>query len=206
MHKRNTGYILLALLVATGLASQVYNPTITQKERSFLHSDLKSTKKHLLEAVNHLSEEQLNFHPAAGSWSVADCIRHIALAEENIWQIAEAGIKQPAAPEKRVNIKVTDEQLVTMVKDRSKKAQAPEVLQPASAKWKSTGDALGAFKGSRARLMKYVKTTTQDLRNHVIEDVTGTLDAYQMLLLISAHTDRHTQQIREIMSNPKFPK
>jgi hypothetical protein len=31
------------------------------------------------------------------------------------------------------------------------------------------------------------------------------MDAYQWLLLLAAHTERHTAQIEEIKADPKFP-
>jgi hypothetical protein len=32
------------------------------------------------------------------------------------------------------------------------------------------------------------------------------MDAYQFLLLLAAHSARHTAQIREVESNPGYPK
>lgn len=204
MHKRNYGYILLTLLVITGFGSQVYNVTISQKERTFLHSDLKSTKKQFFESVKGLSTAQLNFKATPDSWSVSDCIIHLAISEDEIWQMADKALKLPANPEKRSLIKLSDDELLKMARDRSKKGKAPEVLQPSRSSWKDSDEALSAFKDRRTALMKYVKTTTHDMRNHVVE--TMSMDSYQVLLLISAHTDRHTQQINEIKSHPNFPK
>lgn len=204
MHKRNTGYILLALLVVTGFGSQIHNVTISQKERTFLHTDLKLTKKQFLESVKGLSDAQLAFKPSADAWSVSDCIAHLAISEDEIWQMANEALKQPANPEKRNLIKMSDEELMRMAKDRSKKGKAPEVLQPGNAKWKNAKEALDVFKERRGNLLKYVKTTTHDMRNHVVEEMA--MDSYQVLLLISAHTNRHTQQIREVRSHPNFPK
>ena len=44
------------------------------------------------------------------------------------------------------------------------------------------------------------------MRNYVLQMPIGSIDAYQMLLYISAHTKRHTLQIEEIKANPAFPK
>jgi hypothetical protein len=51
-----------------------------------------------------------------------------------------------------------------------------------------------------------VNSTQDDLRNHVLELPPGTRDAYQVVLMIGAHSNRHTQQIEEVKSNPDFPK
>jgi len=34
----------------------------------------------------------------------------------------------------------------------------------------------------------------------------GMLDAYQWILLLSGHTERHTLQILEVKADPKYPK
>ena len=56
----------------------------------------------------------------------------------------------------------------------------------------------------RSRMLQYVRTTDDDLRRHVVER--ERCDAYQWLLLISTHAQRHILQIREIKADPKFPK
>jgi hypothetical protein len=32
------------------------------------------------------------------------------------------------------------------------------------------------------------------------------MDVYQMFIMISAHTERHVKQMREVMADPGFPK
>ena len=55
--------------------------------------------------------------------------------------------------------------------------------------------------------MDYVRTTNDDLRDHFgPHPMLGTMDAYQWILLISAHSERHTKQIEEVKADPNFPK
>jgi len=65
---------------------------------------------------------------------------------------------------------------------------------------------LESFKTNRAKLIEYVKATNDDLRNHVVTLPPGSFDSYQMILFIGAHSNRHTQQIEEVKSDPNFPK
>jgi len=44
------------------------------------------------------------------------------------------------------------------------------------------------------------------MRNHVAQTPVGMLDSYQLVLMIGAHSNRHTQQISEVMADPGFPK
>jgi hypothetical protein len=54
--------------------------------------------------------------------------------------------------------------------------------------------------------MEFLKST-RGLRVHVVDSPLGQpLDAYQWLLFISAHSERHTKQILEVKADPNFPK
>jgi hypothetical protein len=206
MFKRTNGFNLLILLVITGLGSQISNTTIDGKERRFLIDHLKNTKAAFVQSSKGLSEAQLDFKPSPDKWSIKECMQHLALAEKGIWSLAETTLKQPANPEKRSEIKITDNDFLNGITDRSKKFKAPEMFEPRQAKWTTTKEIMDSFKDDRAALIKYVKTTTEDVRNHVADSPFGLMDAYQIMLLISAHTNRHTQQIEEVKKDPDFPK
>ncbi len=206
MLKRTKGIFLLILLVLTGFAGRISSDTISSQERRFLIDHLKDSKTYLLKALKGLSEEQMDFKASPEKWSIKECVQHIALSEVGLWEMAEGAFKTTANPEKRSEIKVTDQDLIKMVTSRSQKAQAPEVLKPGQATWKTSAEALNAFKDKRAALIKYAKTTTDDMRNHVTQGALGYIDTYQIVLLLSSHTRRHTDQILEVKNDPSFPK
>lgn len=206
MFKRTSGFILLILLVITGIGSQVSNTTLESKERRILVDQLKDTKNAFIKSTKGLSEEQLNFKKSSDKWSIKECMQHIALAEKGLWSVAHEALKLPANGVRRSEIKITDEEISKVGNDRTAKQQAPESLKPEKAKWTSAKEITESFKEDRAALIKYVKTTTLDVRNHVTDLAVGTVDAYQVMLLIAAHSDRHIQQIEEIKRDPKFPK
>jgi hypothetical protein len=200
------GRLLLTLLVVTGLAGTEKNTTLTKQERKIAITDLKDTKANLLKSVKGLSEAQLNFKTAPDRWSIKECVYHITLSEQGLWGMLEAGMKAPATTEKRAEIKMTDEDWMKGVTNRSNKQKAPEPFQPEKATWKSTEEAFTAFKVMRAEHLKYAKNTTEDLRNHVLQLPFGMIDCYQFILFTSGHCNRHTQQINEIKADPNFPK
>ena len=206
MHKRTKGYTLLLLLVLTGLAGRQSTTTITSKERRFLIEELKESKSGVQKSVKGLTDEQLNFKADSENWSIKECLQHIALAENNLWNMADASLKKTPNPEKKTDIKVKDENIVTLLITRDKKLEAPESFKPGKANWKTAEETLDAFKDKRTSLIKYAKTSTADMRNHVLQMPIGNIDAYQMLLYISAHTKRHILQIEELKANPAFPK
>jgi hypothetical protein len=52
-----------------------------------------------------------------------------------------------------------------------------------------------------------VKTTNADLRAHASPHwAVKEADAYQWLLYLSGHSERHTRQILEVKADPNFPK
>jgi len=187
-------------------AYSVKDSGISKKEKKAAVSYLEETRDDLQATINGLSEDQFNFKPAADRWSIKECLQHIAAAEVGIWQMCEGALKATPNPEKRSEIKVSDDQVIKMVTDRSHKAQAPQELRPEKSPYTTALDALNAFKASREKLIKYVKNSKDDMRNHVAQTPLGAVDAYQLLLFIGAHSNRHTQQIGEVMADPNFPK
>ena len=205
MRKRNTGYILLALLVITGLAGTI-SGSVSKKERKLAVGLMKDTKSDALESIKGLSAAQLEFKATPETWSIKECMYHIAISETNLWNWFESVMKEQANPEKRSEVKLTDEQVIKMIEDRSFKAKAQENGLPKNTPYKSLDEAVAAFKAKRDDNIKYMKSTTEDLRDHIIQTPLGWIDAFQLYLFIGGHSNRHTQQIKEVKADPAFPK
>lgn len=207
MPRRKTyGYLLLVFLVFSGLAGTPTDDVLSKKERKFAADHMKITKSDLQETIKGLNKAQLNYKPTSDKWSVQECIYHIAIAEKNLWAMLEKSMKEAATPEKKKDLKVTDEQVVKMIEDRTNKVKTFPSFEPKNTPYKSLDDALNDFKATRAAHIKYMKATSEDLRNHFVQMPFGILDCYQLCLMISAHTNRHTQQINEVKSGTGFPK
>jgi hypothetical protein len=179
---------------------------ISKKERSYAAKLLKDTEKGVKDQVKGLTEAQLKFKPAADRWSIEECVKHIAKSEEMLWQMTDSIIKAAANPDKRSEIKLTDEQLIQRVEDRSTKVKTMEKLMPENIPFKDTEEALESFKKNREKLIEYVKSTNDELRNHITTMPFGMVDSYQLILFTAAHTNRHTQQIIEVKADPNYPK
>ena len=181
--------------------------TISKKEKKFAAKFLKETRDQVIESVKDLSEAQLKFKPADDSWSVEECLKHIAVTEQLLWGMLEGNLKQPATPDKRSELKFTDEELVKKIEDRSVKGKTVDPAKPENTPFKSAEEALAAFKQNREKLIDYTKGTEDDLRNHVVSGLPfGAIDGYQFILFISAHSNRHMQQIIDVKANPAFPR
>jgi hypothetical protein len=198
-------FLAIALLLAAESTQ-----TLTQEERDRAVAELEGSKKAFLEATKGLSPAQQNFKSAPDRWSVAECAEHIALSEGFIYGVVtERIMKAPANPEKRDAAKGKDDLIVKMMQDRSHKATAPEPIDPAKQGAMSLDASVKLFVDNRAHTIEYVKTTQDDLRDHLFDHpvpAIGTLDAYQWILLTSGHTRRHTLQILEVKADPNFPK
>jgi uncharacterized damage-inducible protein DinB len=198
---------LVVLLALSGLTVPVFAETLTNEERERGMSELHATRRLFLDAVAGLSEAQWNFKPAPEVWSIAECAEHIAVSEDRLFElVTQQLMKAPAEPDKKAEAKGKDEVILEKVIDRSQKFQAPEMLRPTH-RWPTPQATVDHFKESRDRTIAYVENTPDDLRDHFApHPVLKLLDGYQWILLISAHSHRHTLQIEEVKANPNFPK
>ncbi len=201
--------LLLPAFVLTAFVTTSFRlapGTLSADERKFAIDYYQKTKDRLLKDLEGLSEAQLNFKADPTRWSIYQCTEHIALAENMIWQWIQMTEKQPATPEKRSEVKVTIDQLMKGTLDRTQKFKAPEMLQP-EAKFPDTRTAFQAYQVRRDSTIAYIRTTQDDLKDHFItHPVAGTMDLYQALIMLAAHSERHTMQIEEVKADPNFPK
>ncbi len=177
---------------------------LTDADRDFAYNHLKQSQKQLQKAVKGLSDAQLNFKASPESWSIAECVEHLAISESVIFSFIDGSLKTAADPSLRSEVKMTDEQIIQLTTDRSTKVKTREVFEPKNS-FGSFQGALDEFNNRRKGSLKYVKFTKDDLRNHYFDFPFGKADTYQVLLFMSGHSIRHLKQIEEILATPTFP-
>jgi hypothetical protein len=194
----------VALLLVTGAATaSAQSLTTADGDRALQY--LESTKKNILEATAGLSQAEWNFKPAPDRWSIAQVMEHIAASEDFIRENLlkdKVMVAPPGEPGR--NLKQIDQAVVTMVPDRTHKAQAPEPLVPTN-RFGSPDGSLKHFVESRAATEQFLRTAT-GLREHVMNGPVGSMDGYEFILFTAAHSERHTKQINEVKADPNFPK
>jgi DinB superfamily len=197
----------VSLSLAQSMGATVTQPTLTPDERTAALKSLQATHDAFLQSISGLSEKQWRFKPAPDRWSIAEVSEHIAVSEGMILQLVQEKIMTgPATPDKRAEVKVTDAQILTLIPDRTHKVQAPDFLKP-TGRFATREYTVKAFEDARKTTMDYVRTTNDDLRDHFApHPMLGMMDAYQYILLISAHSARHTKQIEEVKADPGYPK
>lgn len=199
--------LLLSVLVSAFLISFVAAPgTISKKERKSATKFLKESQENALVTVSKLSEAQLKFKPSPDKWSVEECMMHIAATETGLWSMVDGAVNTAANPEKRSEIKWTDDDVMKNITDRTSKIKTFPPFEPQNTGFKTVADAVTSFKDNRAKLISFINTTKADLRNHVSTLAVGSFDTYQMVLFIGAHSNRHVEQMKEVMADPNFPK
>jgi uncharacterized damage-inducible protein DinB len=199
--------VCMALSFVSAQTAPAASTPLTAQEREFALQQFQTTHDNFLKSISGLSEKQWRFKPAPDRWSAAEVAEHITVSETTIMGLIQKQLMQsPAAPEKRAEVKGKDQMIIERMPDRSHKAQAPEMLRP-TGRWATEAELTKVFEESRKANMDYIRTTSDDLRDHFFSHpVFGPMDGYQWLLLLSAHSGRHTEQIEEVKADPNFPK
>jgi uncharacterized damage-inducible protein DinB len=180
---------------------------MTPEEPSRAVQYLEETRRAFLDATSGLSDSQWNFREADGRWSVADCAEHMALSEAFIFGSFQKNVVSSAPrPELKAAVEGKDTWMFDRVPSRVTRVQAPEHLRPAR-RWADPAEAVRQFLTSRDITIEFAKTTGADFRSLFAErPFLKTLDGYQWLLFLAAHSARHTAQIREVQAHAEYPK
>jgi len=167
------------------------------QEKQKLLSDLDNGRQALLDSLKDVSEEQAAWVPAPGRWSVLECVEHLAVSEDYLFaqMMASHLSETPVVNEKR------EAMIVAVGLDRNRKVQSPDVGKPAG-KFSTLAAALNHFQTTHERTIKFVETCHEDLRCKITSHpIIGTVNCYEMLLMIAVHPFRHAKQIEEIKAS-----
>jgi hypothetical protein len=188
---------IAALLLVVG-DSLLAGP-LTDLERQRLIAHLEMTERWLNDEVAGLSPAQLAFKPAPDAWSIMQVVDHLMVVGPIYWQDLQKALQGPPSTGIRSG---TDLDILWYGIDRTNREKAiPSEVPRGDLRDVRTG--LDAIRSQHAQLRQYIKTTSDDLRSHVVPRQGS--DAYQWALLISTHEQRHILQIREIKADSKFP-
>ena len=179
---------------------------ITHEERDELVRRLEETRRSVAETAAGLTDTQAGHQPAEGRWSVLECVEHLVLSEGHIRSRVEESLAALAVTPRRASASEM-EAMLAMVRDRSQKFPAPEWLLP-TGQWSTLAATVAKFLEQRDATMAFARATQADL--HAREPQVGgpgpQWTAYQWLLTLTAHTERHLAQIAEIQASPGYPR
>jgi len=195
--------VLSAVLVLASTLSAFAATGMTDDDREHLLVHFEMTTQMVAEQVRGLSAAQLEYRSSPDRWTIRECISHLAVAEPDYWRDLMASVKAPADMKDKKST-ATDADIMWYGIDRvvhTKTGGGHEKVET----YKDMGVALAKFQALRATMIDYIKTTNDDLRAHSFGKKEP-IDAWQWMLEISTHAERHIQQIREIKNDPGFPK
>jgi hypothetical protein len=196
-------FVLTLVLAGAGVLAQAQSLSPADRDKALGY--LERTRQGVIDATTGLSTAQWNFKPGPDRWSVAQVAEHIAAAEDYIRGMVTEKVMSAPARAAGEKVAAIDDMVVKMIPDRSTKRQAPEPLVPSN-RFGSPEGSLKHFLDARTTTEDFLKKTP-DLREHAVDSPMGKkLDAYEWILFIAAHSERHTKQILEVKADPNFPK
>ena len=199
MTSKKTLVVMLALLVWPQIAAA--QPPAKDREAAVKY--LEETRQRFLSSIDGVSDAQWTFRAGPDRWSIAETAEHIALSESLILGLIKD--KVLAGPKATAPAPLPDDRVIAMITDRTQKAQAPEMLRPTN-RWATREALTKDFVAARQKTIEYVKTTNDDLRGHIApHPFLKELDGHQWILLLAAHSARHTAQIEEVKTASGYP-
>jgi uncharacterized damage-inducible protein DinB len=174
---------------------------ISQAEKEQLLLLLRESREKFLSSFAGVTEEQSRRRPAEGSWSVLDTVEHLTTAETIQCKLVTTQ-RTPRAADAPNREKV----FLQVIADRSHKAQSPESARPRG-RFANLVEAAAQFRASRESTIRFVETTTEDLRATQVRHphpAAGDVSTYEMLIIMAKHAERHALQIEEIKTSPAF--
>lgn len=161
--------------------------------------DLFTQCQHLQDIIGQLTPTELNYKKNTEAWSIMEILEHLVLVEIGIAKMI--GNNKGSIQEK-ANLQNT-EMLKKFTKNREKKYKAPVTIQP-TGMIKEAASAIEMLVNNRERLTDAINS---DKIDWMIETpphpFAGPMSKRDWLDFMSAHMDRHMDQITEVISEMK---
>ena len=196
---------LLALISCVGIYGA--DAHMSTEERANVLHWLEESHQEFLASIDGVTDEQWKWKPAPERWSVGETAEHIVLAEALLFDSVKKAMSSPANPAWEEETKGKTEFIVKVMAPRLGKAQAPEPIVPRNGM--TLAQVRERFEQQRAEIVKFATDTNLALKEHTVVHpfpVFGTLNAYQWLIYVPLHTERHDKQIAEVKATAGYPK
>jgi uncharacterized damage-inducible protein DinB len=157
-------------------------------------------------AVSNLNEAQANFRPDENQWTIAEIVEHVSIVNDGILRLTHKLLKEaesaPRPPKPDLNLGHTS---LDENGQQQGQFQAPERVRPQGgariedslAKMRTSLDGLAEI---RSRL-EAVDLSEQMFPHAFL----GPINAYQWMVLLGEHEDRHRGQIERLKATVGFP-
>ena len=197
----------IALLALICLPIGATDAHMTAEERTKVLNWLDESRKEFLGSIDGVTEEQWKWKPAPERWSVGETAEHIVLAEALLFGSVQKAIASPPNPAWEEKTKGKTEFIEKVMAPRLGKASAPEPIVPSGKL--TQAQVRETFLKQRVEIERFAKETQLEIKQYTVEHpfpVFGTLNAYQWLIYVPLHTERHDKQIAEVKATAGYPK
>jgi|SRR4051794_39446749 len=157
----------------------------------------------LANAWRGVDEQRARLRPQPESWSVLECVMHVALTERALM----SRLKQAKDAGQSHEDRAREEKFEGLAVNRSRRIEAPPPVRP-DCDSKTLVEAVEDFNATRRDTVRFVEEFGGDLRSWLTVHplITRAVNCYEMLLLIALHPARHAQQIAEIREQLLHPR
>ena len=178
---------------------------MTGAERQEAVRLLRDGIERLTNLAGSITDKQARWQARPGAWSVLDIIEHVTLVERAMFARMLKAFESPASAESLERTRGRDEKLLRAVRNRTVKVQAPDPFVP-SGQFGGLALTLEACSETRLKSIEFLAATEMDLRAYTYPHfILKDMDAYQWLVFLAAHLERHLTQMEEILADPRFP-
>jgi hypothetical protein len=176
------------------------------QEREFVVSELRTSEARVLALLDGLTATQWTFRERPERWSIAEILEHLVLFERFIRGAVLKMLESDAEAEKATAVAAKLPAVLRIATSRESRIETRDVVRP-SGRWPDTSAMISMLQRERAKTIALAETTQADLENHFFAHLSlGDLNAYQWLVLIAKHSERHALQIEEIKSDAQYPR
>ncbi|KQL36043.1 DinB family protein [Psychrobacillus sp. FJAT-21963] len=160
---------------------------------NLVNDKLYETRNNLVKEITSLSYSQFNGRLGMDMWSIAQVCHHLFLVEQATIKAIEWGLK-------KVDNTQTERKNVHLILDRTKKFNAPEIVDPDVEPFE-VQSILDLLNDSRKKFLTFLNTIED---KSILEEKSfkhpalGELPLDQWIEQIHLHEQRHTEQIIEI--------
>ncbi len=171
---------------------------------------LDSTHNELLKVVGTLSDSQFFYHIDTATWSANDILEHLGLIDEGYVRELWFTLSQPDFPAGYADSTKGGDEKALAYATQPEKGKARGTNLPRN-RYCSKETCVRIFTEANDLAKEFfTANASRDLRRYFVfrMDNTGARtirDAHQLGLLLLAHRMRHTDQLRKIIADARFP-
>ncbi|KAA9352715.1 DinB family protein [Larkinella humicola] len=203
--------VVMFLLWSENVLAQKPGERWSETDKNEIMTMLEQSRQELLNTVKPLTEKQFFYRLDEKSWSANDIVEHLGLIEEGYVREFWWALAQPTMPVSYRDSTAGADQRIRDYATSPNKSEARGTNLPLQ-RYTSKETCVRIFNTARDQSVEFfTKNATVDMRSFYVFRKSGSgkreiRDLHQNALMMIAHTVRHTNQLKQILTDPRFPK